>query len=269
MNGRGDPLIRKLNRLQIWRDPTLIREHLPLSGKVVDRLVDWDLAPEDALISMAVVVKGTTLENPLTLLILRNSNNHNLMEMPMVSYHKYKYVMIIVDDYMSYIWGGLLRAKNDAITYFEHWFKHQKNRFPDYVITYVRTDRGGEFTSSKFEDFLKNQGIAHQKSTAHIHQQNGRAERANQTILYKSEAMRLEASCPKSWWEFSIEMAVHLYNQTPFRRSQWKMLELEERPPKKTTAAGTAGDVLCAGDGTGWDGEADGDGGRGVDDEGL
>ena len=146
----------------------------------------------------------------------------DLMEMPMVSYHKYKYVMIIVDDYTSYIWGGLLRAKNDAITYFEHWFKHQKNRFPNYVITYVCTDHGGEFTSSKFEDFLKNQGIMHQKSTAHIHQQNGRAERANQTILYKSEAMRLEASCPKSWWEFSIETAVHLYNRTPFRRSQWK-----------------------------------------------
>ena len=33
------------------------------------------------------------------------------------------------------------------------------------------------------------------------------------------------------------------------------MLELEERPPKKTTAAGTAGDALCAGDGTGRDGE--------------
>ena len=36
------------------------------------------------------------------------------------------------------------------------------------------------------------------------------------------------------------------------------MLELEERPPKKTTAAGTAGDAQCAGDGTGRDGEADG-----------
>ena len=48
-----------------------------------------------------------------------------------------------------------------------------------------------------------------------------------------------------------------------------KLLELEERPPKKTIAAGTAGDALCAGDGTGRDGEADGDGGRGVDDEGL
>ena len=51
---------------------------------------------------------------------------------------------------------------------------------------------------------------------------------------------------------------------------QWlDLLELEERPPKKTTAVGTAGDALCAGDGTGRDGEADGDGGRGVDDEGL
>ncbi|KAF8621440.1 hypothetical protein AX15_007796 [Amanita polypyramis BW_CC] len=41
------------------------------------------------------------------------------------------------------------------------------------------------------------------------------------------------------------------------------VLKSEVRAPKKTTAAGSAGHALCAGVGTGGDGEADGDGGQG------
>ena len=44
---------------------------------------------------------------------------------------------------------------------------------------------------------------------------------------------------------------------------------MDERPPKNTTAAGPAGHALCAEDETGQDGEADGDEGRGGDDEGV
>src|SRR5258707_1647515 len=39
----------------------------------------------------------------------------------------------------------------------------------------------------------------------------------------KAEAMRLDASLPKSWWEFSIETAVHIYNRTPLRCTEYKM----------------------------------------------
>ena len=44
----------------------------------------------------------------------------------------------------------------------------------------------------------------------------------NQTLTDKAEAMRLDAGCPKSWWEFSFRMAVHVYNWTPLKRTKWK-----------------------------------------------
>ena len=97
----------------------------------------------------------------------------DLMEMPMLSYHKYRYILMIFNDHTSHIWGGLLRNKSDTIICFEQWYKSQKNLYPKYTIAYVRTDRGGEFMSSKFEELLKNYGIIHQRSTPHIHQQNG------------------------------------------------------------------------------------------------
>jgi hypothetical protein len=39
--------------------------------------------------------------------------------------------------------------------------------------------------------------------------------------LEKAESMHLHAECPQSWWEFSFETAVHVYNRTPLRRTNW------------------------------------------------
>jgi hypothetical protein len=33
--------------------------------------------------------------------------------------------------------------------------------------------------------------------------------------------MRKHAECPQSWWEFSFHAAVHIYNRTPLRWTQW------------------------------------------------
>ena len=44
----------------------------------------------------------------------------------------------------------------------------------------------------------------------------------NQTLTDKAESMHLDAHCPKSWWEFVFETAVHVYNRTPLRHTLWK-----------------------------------------------
>ena len=41
------------------------------------------------------------------------------------------------------------------------------------------------------------------------------------TCMDKAESMHLEACIPDSWWEFSVEYAVHCYNRTPVRRLNW------------------------------------------------
>ena len=40
--------------------------------------------------------------------------------------------------------------------------------------------------------------------------------------MEKSETMRLDASLPNSWWEFSVEHACHVYNRTPIRCLNWQ-----------------------------------------------
>ena len=39
--------------------------------------------------------------------------------------------------------------------------------------------------------------------------------------MEKSESMCTHAECPQSWWEFSFEAAVHVYNRTPIRQTNW------------------------------------------------
>jgi Reverse transcriptase (RNA-dependent DNA polymerase) len=59
-----------------------------------------------------------------------------------------------------------------------------------------------------------------------MHQQNGCAERFIRTIVEKAQAIRLEACIPQNWWEFAVNYAVHIYNQTPLKHSSndYKML---------------------------------------------
>jgi transposase InsO family protein len=77
------------------------------------------------------------------------------------------------------------------------------------------SDAGGEYKSDMFDNMLCNQRIKILTSTPHTPQQNGRAERFMCTFMDKAETMRFTACIPQSWWEFSVEYAVQLYNRTP------------------------------------------------------
>jgi hypothetical protein len=53
---------------------------------------------------------------------------------------------------------------------------------------------------------------------------NGQAERFVQTMSDAADAMHHNAGIPDLWWEFALEYAVHIYNQTPLKRHKWKTL---------------------------------------------
>lgn len=59
-------------------------------------------------------------------------------------------------------------------------------------IKCLRTDRGGEFNSTEFNDFCKQHGVKRQLTTAYTPQQNGVAERKNRTVMNLVRAIRSE-----------------------------------------------------------------------------
>src|SRR5260221_2237072 len=145
----------------------------------------------------------------------------DLKEFPIESYSKFKYLVSFIDDASSHAWVTLLKKKSDTFRAFKNFHAMVKIHFKA-EISMLMSDFGGEYKSKDFEQFLRDNGIHSRNSVPHVHQQNGRAERFNRTLMDKAQAMRLDTCLPPSWWEFVVNTATHLYNHTPVRRLNWR-----------------------------------------------
>ena len=59
-------------------------------------------------------------------------------------------------------------------------------------VKFLRSDNGGEYTSTKFKEYLGSEGIAHQLSIPGRPEQNGVAKRMNQILTEHALSMRLK-----------------------------------------------------------------------------
>ena len=64
---------------------------------------------------------------------------------------------------------------------------------------------------------MEEQGVHHQLTAPHTPQQNGIAERANQTIAKAAWAMRQSSGLSQGFWECAVATAVHVWNHAPSR----------------------------------------------------
>ena len=111
-------------------------------------------------------------------------------------------------------WAICIKTKADvkkAVKEFIAYVKTQCN----ISIKQWRIDAGGKFLDLDLMDTIKDQGILIKQSVPYQHQQNGHAKCTIRTIMDKAQALCFTACLPKSWWEFCVEHATHLINQTP------------------------------------------------------
>lgn len=47
----------------------------------------------------------------------------------------------------------------------------------------LRTDNGGEYSSTEFADYLRSEGVRHERTIPKTPEQNGVAERMNRTLI--------------------------------------------------------------------------------------
>lgn len=145
----------------------------------------------------------------------------DLKSFPVESYYSQRYAIIYFDDFTSFAWVSLLRRKNDALTTTRDFLAMVNTQFTRPVQQWM-SDAGGEYKSDAFDAMLRQHGVCVLQSAPHTPQQNGRAERFMRTMMDKGEAMRHTACIPPSWWNFTVEHAVHVYNRTPMHRLHWR-----------------------------------------------
>ena len=133
----------------------------------------------------------------------------------------WRYFVTYLDDHASLGLTYCLKAKSEQSRSFD-MFKALAENQTGKKIKRVRSDRGGEYMAEDFEDHLKLLGIEHEKTMPGSPQQNGRAERWNQTLMEKAMCMLHFAGLSHGFWQLALDTAVHIYNRQPMRRLKWR-----------------------------------------------
>jgi len=74
-----------------------------------------------------------------------------------------RYFVTFIDDYSRCVKVYFIRHKSEVLKKFKE-FEAAATNEADCKIGTLRTDNGGEYMSSEFEEFLKSKGIKHETS---------------------------------------------------------------------------------------------------------
>lgn len=124
-----------------------------------------------------------------------------------------RYLIYFIDDFSRKAWDFLV-YKADAFAFFKQ-FKSSVEKETGFSIKCLRTDRGGEFTSTEFNDYCRDNGIKRQLTTAYTPQQNGVVERTNRTVMNMVRSLLVEKNIPKNFWPKAVTWAIYILNQSP------------------------------------------------------
>lgn len=125
-----------------------------------------------------------------------------------------EYFLTFIDENTHYVWVYVLKRKGEVFQKFPEW-KSVAEKSTGRQLKVLRTDNGGEYTSSEFQDFLKKEGIRHELTVPKTPEQNGVAERMNKTLMETVRSMLADAKLPQKFWAEALSTAVYLRNRSP------------------------------------------------------
>nr|GEU51461.1 zinc finger, CCHC-type [Tanacetum cinerariifolium] len=125
-----------------------------------------------------------------------------------------KYIFLLVDEYSRFMWVYFLNTKDQAFETFKEYKKSIENELRT-TLKMLRMDRGGEFTSNKFMQYCKENGIARQLTAPYSPQQNGVVERRNRTIMSTTRRMMKATNMPQNFWAEAVRHAIYILNSAP------------------------------------------------------
>ncbi|KAL0411478.1 UNVERIFIED_CONTAM: hypothetical protein Slati_3737500 [Sesamum latifolium] len=126
----------------------------------------------------------------------------------------YSHFITFTDDHSRYGYVYLMRYKSEAFGRFKEYKLEIENQIGNKIKT-LWSDRGGEYLSVEFIDYLKENGILSQWTPPGTPQLNRVAERRNRTLLVMVRSMMSFTKFPPSFWGYALETAAKLLNIGP------------------------------------------------------
>ena len=123
------------------------------------------------------------------------------------------YFILYQDDFTGYRFVFCVNRKSEALTCFQQVFKTIL-RETGRTISTLRTDRGGEFSSTAFLKYLSDNNIRRELTTSYTPEQNAVAERSNRTIMEGVRSSLHHSQLPMSFWAEAVVYIVYTLNRT-------------------------------------------------------
>src|SRR5947209_17401543 len=107
-----------------------------------------------------------------------------------------------------------IKNKSDTFDQFVKYKLLLKNQSGK-KLKILRSDRGGKYLNADMHNYLAENGIHHETTTADTPQQNGVAERFNRTLIESVRALIHASAIPKNLWAEISSTAAYIWNRTP------------------------------------------------------
>ncbi|WVZ53010.1 LOW QUALITY PROTEIN: hypothetical protein U9M48_004003, partial [Paspalum notatum var. saurae] len=119
------------------------------------------------------------------------------------------YVLVVVDDFSRFSWVFFMQFKDEAFRFVRNLVLSLRNESHK-AMRAMRSDNGGEFKNSRFENFCRDLGLEHQFPSPYTPPQNGVVERKNRTLVEMAQTMLDEHRNPRRFSAEAVNTAVTL-----------------------------------------------------------
>lgn len=126
----------------------------------------------------------------------------------------FRYYVVFVDDFSRFTWLYPLYAKSEVYSKFLEFKVFVEKQFST-CLKVFRTDGGGEYIRTQFEEYLTSQGIKHELSCPYTPPQNGVAERKHRHLIETTITLLHQSSVPLDYWFDALATATYLINRLP------------------------------------------------------
>ncbi|WVZ53885.1 hypothetical protein U9M48_004773 [Paspalum notatum var. saurae] len=122
------------------------------------------------------------------------------------------YVLVVVDDFSRFSWVFFMEFKDEVFGFVRDLVLRLRNESHKAMMA-IRSDNGGEFRNSRFENFCRDLGLEHQFSSPYTPPQNGVVERKNCTLIEMARTMLDEHRTPRCFWAEAVNTACYIANR--------------------------------------------------------
>ncbi|WVZ84831.1 hypothetical protein U9M48_031818 [Paspalum notatum var. saurae] len=121
-------------------------------------------------------------------------------------------VLVVVDDFSRFSWVFFMEFKDEAFGFVRDLVLRLRNESHK-AMRAIRSDNGGEFRNSRFENFYHDLGLEHQFFSPYTPPQNGVVERKNHTLVEMARTMLDEHRTPRHFWAEAVNTACYIANR--------------------------------------------------------